>query len=98
MNEEPFNDSLQFNLTPEFTYYTFNYANSLTVKTYALDQYTLSSNGYYRLVNKSTLEMRFSLLYRHYNINAKIKKLTQRELNLEYEDNENTYFLTLYKY
>jgi hypothetical protein len=97
MNDEPLNDSLQFNLLTTYTYYTFFYANSLTVRTYALGQHTTSADGFYR-INKSTLEMRFSLLYNRYNISAKIKKLTRRELNLEYTDNGDTYFLKFYAY
>jgi len=96
MNGEPLNDSLQFNLIPYSTHYTFYYANSLTVRTFALGQITTSSNGYYQLGNNSTLDMHFTILNRTYDINAKIKKLTKRELNLEYEDNGDNYFLKLF--
>jgi hypothetical protein len=96
MNGEPLNDSLQFNLIPYFTYYTFSYASSLEVSTFALGKFMSSSDGFYYFDSKSTIKMRFTLLYTRYDITAKIKKLTRKELNLEYEDNGNTYFLKLY--
>ena len=96
MNGKPFSDSLQYNLLPTYTYYIFFYANSLTVRTYAMEQITTSSDGFYNLESKSKLEMKFTILNKRYTINAKIKKLTKKELNLEYEDKGNTYFLKLY--
>ena len=98
MNDEPLNDSLQFNVIPKYTYYNFFVEHSLVVSTYALGQYTASANGFYKFENRSTLEMRFALLYEQYDIKATIKKLTSRELNLEYENNGNTYFLILFAY
>jgi len=96
MNGQPFSDSLQYNLLPTYTYYSFFYQNSLTVRTYAMEQITTSSDGFYQLESGSKVEMRFTILNKRFNINAKIKKLTKKELNLEYEDKGNTYFLKLY--
>ena len=96
MNGQALNDSSQFNVIPKFTYYTFYYGNSLTVQAFAEGQITTSSDGYYKLVDNSKVEMKFTILYKRYNISAKIKKLTKKELNLEYEDKGNTYFLKLY--
>ena len=95
-NDEPFNDSLQFNLIPKYTYYNFYYANSLTVSTFANGQSTSSANGFYEFTSNSTIKMTFTLLYQRYEISAKIKKLNRRELNLEYEEDGDTYFLTLF--
>jgi len=96
MNNEPLNDSTRFNIIPKYTYYSFYYANSLTVSTLVNGKYTSSSNGSYRFADRSTLTMHFTLLYRTYDVTAEIKKLTRKELHLEYEDNGNTYFLKLY--
>ena len=96
MNGKSVSDSLPYNLTPTRTYYTFFYQNSLTVLTYAMQQITTSSDGYYELVGNSRLKMSFTILNKRFEINAKIKKLTKKELNLEYEDKGNTYFLKLY--
>jgi len=96
MNGQALNDSSQFNVIPNYTFYTFFYGNSLTVQTFAEGRRISSSDGIYNLVGKSKIEMSFTILYNRYNINAKIKKLTKKELNLEYEDKGNTYFLKLY--
>jgi len=96
MNNEPYNDSLQFNLVPRYTYYDFLFANTLNVRTFVIGEYASSADGFYKFVNKSTIEMRFSLLYKRYHITAKIKKLTRKELHLEYEKNGNVYYLKLY--
>jgi len=96
MNGQQINDSLQYNIIPGYTYYTFFFEQSLTVRTYAQGQITTSSDGFYNLGNNSMLKMRFTILNKRYNINAKIKKLTKKELNLEYEDEGNTYFLKLF--
>jgi len=96
LNGQALNDSSQFNVIPKYTYYTFFYGNSLTVQTFAEGQITTSSDGFYKLSGNSTLEMSFTILYKKYIINAKIKKLTKKELNFEYEDKGNTYFLKLY--
>jgi len=98
MNDEPLNDSMQFNVIPKWTNYKFFYMNSLDVSTVALGQPVSSPDGYYYFSNKSTLEMQYTLLYKRYDISAKIKKLTTNELNLEYTDNGNTYFLQLFSY
>lgn len=98
MNNEPLNDSSQFNVIPRYTYYSFFIENRLNVRTYALGQSTASSDGFYRFLNRSTIEMRFTILNEQYKIEATIKKLTRKELNLEYEDNGNTYFLQLFAY
>jgi len=96
MNGEPLNDSLQFNVIPKYTDYIFFYENVLTVKTHALGAYVSSLDGFYYFKNNSTLYMKYSILYKKYDITAKIIKLTNRELNLEYDDRGNTYFLKLY--
>jgi len=96
MNGEVYTDSTQFHLLTKHTYYNIFYHNSLDVKTIANGQWTASSNGYYRFIDKSTIEMRFTLLYQQQEITAKIKKLTRRELNLEYEEDGDTYLLKLY--
>jgi lysine/ornithine N-monooxygenase len=96
MNGEPFSDSLQFHLTPKYTYYFFSYSNSLNVATIVHGGYTESSDGFYEFVDKSTIRMRFTLLYNRHHITAKIKKLTRTELHLEYEEGGGTYYLKLY--
>ena len=96
INGESRTDSLQYNLILNYTYYTFFYQNSLTVLTYAMGQITTSSDGYYELAGNSRVKMHFTILNKRYDIDAKIKKLTRKELNLEYEDKGNTYFLKLY--
>ena len=98
MNGDTLNDSLQFNVIPKYTVYSFYYFNSLVVSTYVNEQQTSSSDGVYQFTSKSTIGMRFTLLYNRYEIEAKIKKLTRRELNLEYKDDGNTYFLKFYAY
>ena len=98
MNGEPLNDSLQFNLIPKHTDYTFAFANRLNVSTYALGEPFSSADGFYTIVNNSTIEMTFTLLFEKYNIKATIKKLNKKALNLEYEDKGNYYFLYLYPY
>jgi hypothetical protein len=96
MNGEALDDSLQFNVIPKYTYYTFHYQNSLNVSTYVLGAPTSSADGYYIFLNNSTIKMKFTLLYQRYEIKAKIKKLNRKELHLEYDDKGNTYFLKLY--
>jgi len=96
MNGAPLNDSLQFNVIPFNTYYTFFYANVLNIKTYSLGKTIESPTGKYYLKKNSTLDMQYSLLYETYNITAKIKKLNRNELILEYEDKGNNYYLKLY--
>ena len=96
VNGETYTDSTQFHLLTRDTYYNFFYMNSLDVRTNANGQYTASSNGFYKLGKNSTLEMRFTILYQQNEFTAKIKKLTRKELNLEYEDNGDTYLLKLY--
>jgi hypothetical protein len=97
MNGEPLNDSLQFNVIPKYTYYTFFYVNVLEISTVALGSVAKTSDGYYAFIDHSTLLMEFTLLYEHYKIEAKIKKITRRELNLEYKDSAgNTYFLIFF--
>ena len=95
MNDEPYSDSTKFNLIPFYTYYTFFYANSLEVRTFVSGRTIESAGGVY-LFENSTIKMRFILEHQRYDIEAKIIKLTRKELNLEYEDKGNTYFLKLY--
>ena len=98
MNGDTLNDSLQFNVLPRYTFYTFSFSNNLLVQTYALGIPVSSPDGFYKFENNSTIEMNYTLLYKQYNIKAKIKKLTKRELDLEYDDNGNHYSLVLYAY
>ena len=95
-NNELYNDSSQFNLIPKYTYYDFYYANTLTVRTFVNGQFTSSYNGLYKFTSNSTIEMTFTIFYQRYEITAKIKKLTRNELNIEYEEDGNTYFLKLF--
>ena len=89
---------MQYHLLPNYTYYTFFIENVLNVDTKINGFYTSSADGYYKFTDKSTLEMNFTLLNKRNIITAKIKKLTKKELKLEYKDknNGNTYFLILY--
>ena len=88
---------MKFHLLPKYTYYIFFLENSLNIATLANGQYTESADGYYKFADRSTLEMRFKILGQpKQDIKAKIKKLTNKELNLEYTDNGDTYFLKLY--
>jgi len=98
MNNEPLNDSLQENVIPKLTQYHFFYSNSLSISTYdfTLDKPISSPEGFYYFINRSQLRMEYTLLFRHYVITADIKKLTNKELHLEYEDKGNRYFLELY--
>ena len=96
VNGSSLTDSSQYHLLTRYTDYVFFIENRLTVDTYAYGQYTSSADGYYKLSNKSTLEMRFRIFDQINNITAKIKKLNRKELHLEYTDNGNTYFLKLY--
>ena len=96
MNGELLNDSLQYNLIPKYTYYTFHFENILHIENKAL---ALSSpDGIYYFKNNSTVNMKYSLQYKRFDIDAKIKKLNKKELHLEYEDNGNNYLLKLYSY
>jgi hypothetical protein len=96
MNGDTLNDTLQFNVIPKYTIYEFFYEHTFTVKTYISGQSVTSPEGFYNITNNS-LHMRYTLLYRRYDIPAKIKKLTRRELNLEYEYEGNSYFLKFYR-
>jgi hypothetical protein len=96
VNNEPINEPYPYHLIPNYSYYTFFYANSLDVNSYIDGRWEPSADGYYSFVNKSTVEMRFTIIDQRYNISAKIKKLTKRELHLEYENKGNTYYLKLY--
>ena len=68
----------------------------LNIDTYANGQYTASADGYYVFKNRSTLEMKFTILNQRNNIKANVKKITNKELNLEYKDNDDTFLLKLY--
>ena len=97
VNGEPLNDSLRYNIIPFHTYYNFFYANVLEVSAFIfeLGEWRVSSDGFY-LFNNSMIKMSFSILHEEYEMTATIKKLTGRELRLEYVDNGNTYLLKLY--
>jgi hypothetical protein len=96
MNNKPLQDSIHYHLLKRYTDYVFLFENSLNVETYAKGQYTASADGYYKFTNRSTLEMRFTILNQRTAITAKIKKLTNKELQLEYKEKGATYFLKLY--
>jgi len=97
MNGKTLTDSSQYHLLPRYTYYSFYYENRMNVETYAKGQFTESADGYYKLSKKNTiLDMKFTILNQRSNISAKVKKLTKKELQLEYKNNGNTYFLKLY--
>lgn len=96
MNGDTINDSLQFNVIPKYTRYTFSVANTLVVETSIMGKSVTSPDGFYAFKKKSAINMRFTLLYKHYNIDATIKKLTSKELLLEYEDDGNEYLLEFY--
>ncbi|MCL2246851.1 MAG: hypothetical protein FWC10_07050 [Lentimicrobiaceae bacterium] len=98
MNGEPLEDSLQFNLIPKYTSYTFFIMNSLTIRTIASGESITSPEGLYYFKDKSTIEMKYTLLYKYYEITAAIKKLNRQELHLQYNDNGNDYLLKLYSY
>jgi hypothetical protein len=97
INEKPI-DSLQmkYHLLPKYTDYVFFMENSLSVYTIINGQSTSSADGFYKFIDKSNIEMNFTLLNKKSIIKAKIKKLTKRELNLEYEADGDTYFLKLF--
>jgi len=95
MNGEPLNDTSQYNVIPKYTTYTFFLQHSFAIRTYALGQTLTSTEGSYRLKGKN-INIKYTILYKRYNIEATITKLSRRELNLEYVDKENTYFLKLY--
>jgi len=96
VNNEPYEDSTQFHLLTTHTYYYFYYMNSLEVRTYANGKPQSAYDGFYQFVDRSTIYMRFTLLWEFNEITAKIKKLTQRELHLEYEEDGDVYYLKLY--
>jgi hypothetical protein len=87
---------MKYHLLPKYTDYVFFVEPNFVVDTYINGQYTSTADGYYKFVSSSTLEMKFTLYNKKSEIKAKIKKLTRRELNLEYKENGVTYFLKLY--
>jgi len=97
-NGEPFTDSTQLSkqphLVPHSTYYLFHFVGILEVYASGIT----STDGFYEFKDNSTIKMRFTLVEhgRRFEIEAKIKKLTRKELNLEYEEKGDTYFLKLY--
>jgi hypothetical protein len=79
---------------PKYTYYYFFYGNALEVTTIVDNEQIRSPNGKYFFKNHSTLELEFTLKYQKYKIdNVNIVKLTNKEMNLEYDYKGNTYFL-----
>ena len=98
MNGKPISDSLQLNVIPKYTYYIF-FISSDVMEVISYDssgEQTISPIGTYHFIDNKTLEMNYRLVSTQYEITAKIKKLTWQELNLEYEDQGNTYFLKLF--
>ena len=97
INSTPIDSTqIQYHLLTKYTDYVFFMENSLCIDTYVNGQFTSSADGAYKFVNKSTLEMKFTILNKRKEITAKIKKLTKREMNLQYEEGKDTYFLKLY--
>jgi hypothetical protein len=96
INGEQVTNSTEYNLLPYYTNYYFYYENSLNVSTRAKGEATESADGWYKLQSKSTLQMRFTILDKRYNITAKIKKMTKKEMHLEYTANGNKYLLKLF--
>jgi len=96
INGSAYTDSTIYHLLPRYTNYVFSHEHSLNVEAFANGQFTDSSNGYYKLEKKSKLFMRFTIHDQSNSFTAKIKKLTKKELQLEYSANGNTYFLKLY--
>jgi hypothetical protein len=96
MNGDTLKDSLQYNIIPERTVYDFFYENILTVSTFINGVPISSADGFYTFKDNSTINMRYTIRYQLYDITAKIKKLTRRELNLEYTDKGNKYLLIFY--
>jgi len=84
-----------------YTNYIFGLSNTLTISTVAnIDenpQILTSPDGLY-LYNykKSTLDLKFTLLYTRTSIEAKVKKLNNKEMKLEYTKDGNLYLLQLY--
>jgi hypothetical protein len=100
-SEEPekSNKPEEFNLILNKTYYHFHVGNSLNVTTITNNGEPLSSlDGYYIFTNKvkSKIEMKFALKYKRYHIFAIIKKLTRKEMHMEYEQNGDHYLLKFY--
>jgi hypothetical protein len=98
MNGDTLRDSLQYNLLPKYTLYVFFLQNSFELNTVINGIHTTSTDGFYSFKNKSTINLNYTIRWQHYSIEAKIKKLTRRELTLEYSDNGNEYLLILYTY
>jgi hypothetical protein len=95
-NNNPLSEPYPLNLIPKNTYYYFSFANNLIVRTKINGDWAEAPDGFYTFIKKSTIEMRFTLKYLRYNITAKIKKLTNNELHLEYESDGDIYYLKLY--
>lgn len=93
-NDEPYEDSTQYHLIPSVTLYYFYYVNSLNVRSIYSPSGTY--DGHYHFVNPSTIFMRFTIKNQRNEFTAKIKKLTQRQLHIEYEDKGDIYYLKLY--
>jgi hypothetical protein len=97
VNDEPYQDSTHFHLLVNITTFYFQYSNSLNVRTIANGKLTETADGFYKFEgNKSKIFMRFTLLWDYNEITAKIKKLTNRELHLEYEEKGDIYYLKLF--
>ena len=96
INGEEVSNSTEYNLLPYYTNYFFYYENSLNVSTYVKGEATESADGWYQLESKSTIHMRFTILHKRYDIKAKIKKMTKKEMHLEYTANGNKYLLKLF--
>jgi len=97
MNGELYTDSTQFNIIPKYTNYFFSHGNALEIRTIVDGQQVTSPNGKYFFKNRSTLKMEFTLKYQKYKIDSvNIVKLTNKEMNLEYDYKGNTYFLRFF--
>jgi len=97
VNGELYTDSTQFNIIPKYTYYFFGHGNVLEIKTIVDEQQVTSPNGKYFFKDRSTLKLEFTLKYQKYKIDSvNIVKLTNKEMNLEYNYKGNTYFLKFF--
>jgi len=96
MNGVEIKDTSQYNVIPYYTTYSFLYENRLNIYTYARGVFVETADGFYQRKKNSMLNMSFTIMNKKYDIKAKVKKLTKKEMHLEYTDKGNKYFLKLY--
>jgi len=97
INDKEVTDSDEYHLILYYTYYYFFIQNSFNIKTVIDGQQWEAPNGFYIYnYRNKTIQMKFTLMDQRSEINAKIKKLTKNEMQLEYEKDGNIYLLTLF--